>query len=150
MKINKPIIKYLESKDLLTSILTNDLNNGLYENNPNQKLLLKDSEINSCQFKNIDFTNIKVENIEIYDSIFENCNLANLNLDSNVIHRTNFTNCNLIGVTFIESSLKDITFNNCNLKYNNYSGTRLDKSKSVSISNFLNVIYLKLKYLILV
>ena len=61
MKIKEPIIKLLTPQNIYTSFKTNEFTNNLYIYNNEENIKIKDIEINSCHFKNIDFTNIKVE-----------------------------------------------------------------------------------------
>ena len=110
MKIVKPKITNITKKDIKSCFATQEFFEAEVENETPTNLTISDINIDSCSFKNVDFSNISLASVDILDSIFEDCDLSNQNFNKQFIDRVIFKNCKLVGTTFVDSNIRNVQF----------------------------------------
>ena len=85
MKIVKPKITNITKKDIKSCFATQEFFEAELENETPTNLTISDINIDSCSFKNVDFSNISLASVDILDSIFEDCDLSNQNFNKQLL-----------------------------------------------------------------
>ena len=120
MKIENPKLGKNEQKDFYKCLEEDNFASANIENTEiKQEVIIEDITIDSCTFKNIDFTKVIFRNVDLIDVCFENCNLSNKDFDERLINRVIFKNTKLTGSSMIDTSLKDVQIIDCNATYLN-------------------------------
>ena len=104
MKIQKPKISYIEKG----TFGVDEPGYREFSHGSEKPFSLRNLEIDSCIFRNVDFSNVEIEGVDVLDTVFENCDLSNKVFDDHLLQRVEFINCKLMGTTFISSGLKNV------------------------------------------
>ena len=64
MKIKEPIIKNAKKQELF-STSENEYQDFIFENNPKDKIVISNCEINNCLFKDIDFSTSEIDGFAV-------------------------------------------------------------------------------------
>ena len=77
MKIKEPKVLNLIEYNLKDACYENNFYGFIFNENVRDIIHINDITIDSCVFKNIDFSNIEISKVDLVDVIFENCDLSN-------------------------------------------------------------------------